>query len=82
MDRAKLKISEESSGKAHVCRMGHWWKSNRKEDNDDSGPNRIDDKVSSECTVSVCWHEKEEYGEKLTHLIALDIFSGFLVAPS
>ena len=48
VDRARLKISEESAGKAPVCRMEKWWKSNRrgKDDNGDSDPNRNSDKVS------------------------------------
>ena len=50
MDRARLKVIEESAGKAPVCRMDEWWKSNREgEDSDsdgDSGPNRNNDKVS------------------------------------
>ena len=48
MDRARLKVIEESAGKAPVCRMEEWWKSNSEgEDSDgDSVPNRIGDKVS------------------------------------
>ena len=52
MDRARLKVIEESAGKAPVCRMEEWWKSRREgedsddNDGDDSGPNRNGDKVS------------------------------------
>ena len=49
MDRARLKVIEESAGKAPVCRMEQWWKSKREgedsDDDGDSGPNRNGDKV-------------------------------------
>ena len=60
VDGARLKISEEGAGKAPVCRMGQWWKSNRKggrdsdDDADDSGPNRSGDKVSVSELFDVC----------------------------
>ena len=54
VERARLKISEESAGKVPGCRMEQWWKSNKSKeeedvDDSDSDPNRNVDKVSCPC---------------------------------